>query len=115
MITLPIPTSTPSFRFRCTLDQQNFQFLLTWNMRAGWFLSMSDSTGNVIFSSTRIVAGWDMLSFRSAPTRPRGALYCVDSTGRNETPGFGDLGLRHNLIYVSPEEVAELEAEVANG
>lgn len=110
MITLSIPKSTPSFLFRCTLDQQSFQFVLTWNMRAGWFLSMSDSAGGVIFSSTRIVASWDMLSFCSAPTRPRGALLCLDSTGKKENPGFSDLGLRHELVYIPPEEVISILA-----
>lgn len=114
MIVLPIPTNTPFYKFRCTLDQQNFQFSVSWNMRAGWFLSMSDANGVVIFSSRRVVSGWDMLSFCSAPTRPRGALYCLDSTRKNETPGFADLGLRHRIVYVSPDEVAELEAEVAS-
>lgn len=108
MIILPT-TQVPSSKFRCTLDQQVYTFELAWNMRAGWFLSMTDSSGVVIFGPKRLVADWDLLWTSVAPSRPRGELLCMDSTGQHADPRFEDMGTRHSLVYFTADEVAELQ------
>jgi hypothetical protein len=93
---------------RVTLEGVDYYINLSWNMRAGWFIGMADQDGVAIFSPKRLTPDWDLLGHITDDRRPRGELYCLDTTAQRAEPGFDDLGSRHVLLYLTAEEAAEI-------
>lgn len=105
---IQLPTITPFFTLKATLDGASYLLRFEWNMRCGWFIGLSDQDGVAIFSPKRMVPDWDFLQHETDPRRPRGALLVRDTSGLGEPAVFEDFGTRHILVYATEAEMDEL-------
>jgi len=109
MLVLPLPTGNPYFSVDVELDTLNYVLEFAWNERASaWFVSMTTSGGDVIFSGRKLVLDWP-LWFRVVDNRlPGGILLATDTSGVGLEAGVNDLGARVEVAYVTAEEVLAL-------
>ncbi len=92
MQTLPIDKRKPFSVQRRTLDGVKYTLHIEWNMRAGWFLGLSDADDVPIFELRKMVTDTDLLDgYRFDERCPPGRLFLVDTTGRQREPGYEDL------------------------
>lgn len=106
---LPTRTDLARYSFEVDLDDVNYSLSFEWNDRdSGWYLSVFSSEGTPLLQGRRVVLGYPLLNLYSLSGLPSGALIAVDSSGKNEEPGSGDLGERVKLLYFTAAEVAAL-------
>jgi hypothetical protein len=79
-------------------------------MRSGWYLGLSDASGDAIFSPRKLVEGWNILKCTVDARKPPGVLAVIDRSGLHAEPGYEELGVRHELSYISVEEAAEISS-----
>ena len=107
-VTIPLRSDLPHYSFQAELDGASYGFELRWNATAeGWFLTLSDGTGNVLLSSLRLVTDWPLGKRYKDSRLPPGSLMAYDTTGQSEAPGRDDLGSRVVLSYFTAAELAE--------
>ncbi len=112
---IPIQKQIPSLVQRRTLDGAKYVLHVQWNMRSGWYLGLSDSDDNPIFSPRKLVTGVDMLvTVRWDARCPPGVLMLSDMTLIGREPGYLDLASgttlqdlqgTHALLYWSIDEL----------
>ena len=110
MIDLPIDQTSPWFQFSTELEQVTYGFSFRWNEREGcWYVDLLDGEGNQIVSGRKVLLGALFAKYRSNPAVPQlGDVYVSDTSNGGEDAGFGDLGRRVVLTYVTDAEVAAL-------
>lgn len=92
MLVIPVAKNIPSIKQGQTLDGTDYTFRFTWNMRAGWFIALSDSADQPIFSARQLTVNVNFLdSVRWDPRCPLGDLIAIDVTGESHDPGYLDL------------------------
>ena len=100
LIECPTRKDLPAYKYVTTLDGTSYQLDFTFNDRMSkWFLSISDSQGNVIVDPVPIVATWPLFDRFKDARLPPGTLFAFDSSGQNMDPGRFDLGDRVRLLY----------------
>ena len=112
---IPIQKYRPFAVQRRSFDGVKYTLHIEWNMRAGWFLGLSDAEDSTIFQLRKMITESDLLAgYRHDPRTPPGRLYLVDTTGEWREPGYEDLVAgasdndlqgTHALVYL---EVSEL-------
>lgn len=105
-LVLPTRTDLARYNFDIDLDDVKFAFSFEWNDRdAGWYMSIATPEGVPVLSGRRVVLGYPLISIYRDARLPAGTLVAIDTTGVNEEPGFGDLGERVKLLYVTRAEL----------
>lgn len=105
MKTIPLEKDSPHFSFSIDLDNQNFGFEFLWNHRDNnWYMSISDVNGDLILSSARLSVATSLLGRYRDARLPLGDLFFLDTIGEAEA-GYGDLVVRHQLIYITAAEL----------
>lgn len=102
------------------LDGRDFVLDFRFNSReACWYLSISTPDGTLLRAGIKLVPGIPLLSQHKADARmPQGELYIPIPADGGEPPGLLDLdpakgGRQLELIYVTPEDLANLETLAA--
>ena len=100
-VVLPVTPDVPHFDFQVVLEGATFTLELRWNERSStWSLSVFDAAGEQLTAGRPVVLGAELLG-RSADARlPRGALFAIDTSGKNLEAGRYDLGSRVQLVYI---------------
>jgi hypothetical protein len=111
---IPIDKYKPFAVQRRTFDGIKYTLHIEWNMRAGWFLGLSDADDLPIFDLRKLVTESDLLAgYRHDERCPPGKLFLVDTTGLKREPGYEDLVAgasesdlqgTHALVYVEATE-----------
>lgn len=105
-LVLPTRTDLARYSFDIDLDAAKFTFDFEWNDRdAGWYFSMADADGVALLSGRRVVLGYPLIRIYKGAGFPPGELVAIDTSSQNQEPGFGDLGERVKLIYVTAAEL----------
>lgn len=100
MLTFSLPEDKASFEFRAVLGESEYTIALEWNQReARWYLSLSDTSGDLIVSRVKVVADWPLLRRVNDGRRPVGDLYALDTLGLGEPPAYTGWGERWWLVY----------------
>ena len=109
---LPIPANDRAFELRVELDGAFYGLRFWHNGRADrWFMSLLTDDGDLIASTLAISANAPINAhLRNLEGAPPGVLTCNDTQGRGDDPGADDLGSRHEIVYLTAEEVASLGA-----
>lgn len=108
MLKLTVPLDTPSFVLRTSLDGATYLLRGEYQVRSGWYLGVSTSSGTVITSPRRLVSNWNVLRGVVSPEAPPGGIYLYDTTGLGAEASFEDFGRRHILLYLTADEVVGL-------
>lgn len=92
---------TPFFTLQTTIEGKEYNFTFAWNgRRSVWVVSMSTTSGEVIFLSQVLKHGRNLLSRSVSPNAPTGALFVWCNTPADlSPPGVGDLGARAGVYY----------------
>lgn len=91
----------PDFTQQCDLNGVTYSFRFRWSARgACWHMDLSTVDGVSVVSSVRLVNGFPLLRRVVGALAPRGELYMVDTTGRDEDPNFPEFGTRFGLFYL---------------
>jgi len=103
MATSIVPTRTDGkqrYSVRVLLDGLNFTLEFFWNPRElAWYLLIYDASGNQLLIR-KVVVGQPLTQIFVNPALPRGELFAIDTTGKDQDPGLTDLGSRVVLIYI---------------
>lgn len=103
---IPLPTDTPLFDLRVTLDGQEYLLTFDWSERAGrWYMSIQDLSGVYLARGIKLISNWPLLRQRSNPALPPGNLFVYDPL-EGDAPGFTDLGRTVILAYTSVPQAA---------
>ncbi len=109
---LPFAPSIPSQRFGTSLDGTQFIIDARWNSRdAAWFMDIYRDDGTTpIYRGIKIALGVVYGLGRRCvdPEFPRGFMLVVDSTDKGQDATLDDLGVRVNVYFYTPEELAAL-------
>lgn len=97
---IPLRNDLPHFSLRVQLDASVYGMEFVWNFRANaWFFSLFDAAGEPIFEGQRLVVDFPLGSRLKDARLPKGILVVTDTTGKQQDPGFEDLGSRVQLSY----------------
>lgn len=112
---LLIQTSVdPYYSERVRLDGRDYILQFAWNQREErWRLSLFTDRDEPLVRGLKLVTNWPLLRYYQFDARiPSGELYVVDWTGNGTPPLLEELGegRRCQLLYFSPEELAEIRA-----
>lgn len=89
-----------------TLSGQDFVLTFQWNSREGaWYLDVADQDEVPIVTSRKITVEFPIVTRCKDPRRPLGILMAIDRSGKQQDPGFDDLGQRVQLIYIEPGDI----------
>ncbi len=100
---IPLPTDTPLFTFRTTLNEVEYLFRFDWNGREGrWYFSLGDINEDWIVTGIKVVCNWPLLRRVSDKRKPPGDIMATDYTNTGEPPDFTSLGRRVKLLYFPP-------------
>lgn len=106
MVIIPLVNDRPHYTMQVELDGGTFTLELQWNFREeAWYLSLGDSEADPIVAGVKLVVGFPLLTRCKDSRMPRGFFQAQDTTGKNEDPGFADLGARVQLYYFSEGEL----------
>lgn len=106
MITIPV-TNEIHFSQITTLSGQDFVLTFQWNSReAAWYLDIADQDELPIVTSRKVTVGFPLITRCVDVRQPKGMLMAVDTTGKEQDPGFDDFGTRVQLVYFEPEDLA---------
>ncbi len=118
MLLIPIRKGKPNLTQGVSLEGADYTFRFQWNMRAGWYIAISDQLGVPLFSPRALVPNTDFLArVRFDARTPPGSLYLADlQQGEAQVPGFldlvagtpSDLQGRFALFYMTSAEIAAL-------
>lgn len=105
-VVIPVQSDASFFDLRVVLEDVTYTLEFRWIVRAqAWFMNILDAEGvNMIRAGLRIVADFPLWPYAATRTPP-GAFVCVDTTGAQQDPGLDDFGTRHQLIYLTAEEL----------
>lgn len=109
---IPIPENERAFEVRVELDGAFYGLRFWHNGRADrWFLSLLDDEGALIAATLAISANMPINAHLvNLAGAPPGYLVCNDTQGRGQDPQADDLGVRHEIVYLTAAEVADLGA-----
>lgn len=106
---LPTRTDLARYSFDVDLDDVTFTFSFEWNDRdQGWYMSVFTVEGTPLLQGRRVVLNYGLCTIYKNSGLPAGLIMAVDSSGTDSEPGFGDLGERVKLVYLTADEVAAL-------
>jgi hypothetical protein len=97
---IPIAETSPDFTLSVPLSGAVYSLRFQWNMRSGWYMSLSDSTSTRILSARYLTPNWPLLRQCVDARRPPGELWLIDLSSPVDYPRRNDLGSRHRLVYV---------------
>jgi hypothetical protein len=102
---IPLASREPHQVQTTTLDGRAFRLSVDWNGRIErWFFSLHDAAGTALVTSKALVGGADLLrQLRWNPEAPQGGLILIDTLDEGTDADLDSLGVRHVLMYVSPE------------
>lgn len=104
-VRLPITQDGAHFSFTCELDGVTYYFEFRWNDRdSSWFMTVGDGEGTTIVAGVKVVINMPLLNFFTDDQLPLGSLIATDTGGTDLDAGFGDLGRRVIVTYLSPGE-----------
>lgn len=105
-VVLPVKSDATFFDLQVTLEDVTYTLEFRWNVRASaWFMNILDAEGeNMIRAGLRLVADFPLWPYGASRTPP-GAFVCVDTTQQGQDPGLEDLGDRHQLLYLTAEDL----------
>jgi hypothetical protein len=93
--------SKPAYTGTKVLDGNPYTLRIRWNTHTQkWYLDLIGTSNNVEIDGIALLCGKDLL----APYGYRhllGELRLVDNSGRDEDPGFEEMGSRWTLEYTS--------------
>jgi hypothetical protein len=105
-LVLPTRTDLARYTFDIDLDDVKFAFSFEWNDRdSGWYMSIATPEGVPLLSGRRVVLGYPLISIYRTDGMPAGNIVAIDTSSANEEPGFGDLGDRVKLLYMTRAEL----------
>lgn len=105
-VRLPIRQEGPRFTFACELEGVSYTFAFRWNDRdGGWYMEISDATGDPIVSGIKVVIGILLLGRATSKLLPPGDLLAIDTAATNTDPGFEDIGRRVQITYFTAAEL----------
>lgn len=96
ILQLPVDTTGEAdYTERLPLDGREYVFHFQYNQREDrWYLNILDQDSTPIVHGVKIVVGYPLTRY----TLP-GSLIALDLTGKNQDPGFADLGKNVALFY----------------
>lgn len=104
-VALPIIAGRAWYDYRVSLSGTKYTVELRWNSRSEhWTLSLYTADGDPIVVGRRVVVGIPLFRRYRDDRLPAGTLVAVDTTDREQDPGFNDLGNRVQLVYLDPED-----------
>ena len=104
MLTLPLPAPSPRFSVQVELPDEATPLRLSfdWNTRAEtWTLTITTLEGIVLLTGQAIKPGIPLLEGKGILA---GDLLVYDSIGDSELT-YDSLGVRHQLVYLTPSEL----------
>lgn len=105
-LVLPTRLDLARYSFDVDLDNVKFQLSFEWNDRdSGWYMSIASVDGVPLLSGRRVVIGYPLISIYRTNGLPAGTFVAIDTSSKNEEPGFGDLGERVKLLYITRAEL----------
>lgn len=99
---IPLPTDTPLFSIRTTLDGVEYVLNFDWNGRESrWYMSISMIDGTLLVAGIKLISNWPLLRRFADLRLPQGNLRAVDYSPQGGEPAglVEDLGRRVKLIY----------------
>jgi hypothetical protein len=112
---IPITKNVPSMTQSRVLDGVEYELVLRWNMRGGWFLGLLDESGVAIFQPRQLTVGSELLGqVRYDARTPPGELWVISVKDDDREPGYLDLCSGGSLsdlqgtvalVYVPADEV----------
>ncbi len=105
-----IPTSSdPYYVQRTDLEGREYVLQFDWSTREEvWYLSISDSSGEVLSSGIKLICNWPLTYRKFNPAMPPGNFMISTKTeGDDSPPGLLDMGEggRCELTYVTSNHV----------
>lgn len=108
---LPTRTDLARYSFDVDLDDVNYTFAFEWNDRdSGWYLSIHTPEGDALLQGRRVVLNYPLCNLYKTAGLPAGTIMAIDSSGKDTEPGFGDLGERVKLVYLTAAELGIVRA-----
>jgi hypothetical protein len=106
-VIIPITVDAAYFDLVVDLEGVSYTLEFRWNTpMEAWFMAVYDDTGaTMITAPARLVSNWPFNAY-AANRQPPGAFFCVDTAGVGDEPGFTDLGVRHQLYYLTAAELS---------
>jgi hypothetical protein len=102
-----VPTQydgTAFYTQRTTFDGVDYQLDFAWSTREErWYLSILDTSGNLILGPVKILTNWPMLQYyHDRAGCPPGELIATSVNPDDSPPGFEELGIgrRVTLTYI---------------
>lgn len=97
------PNGASHWTQRTQLDGAEYILTFDWSQRDGhWSLSIADTDENPLHTGIVLVAGMGLLAHELTVGSNLREIYVLDRTQAGDAdPGFGDLGARFALVYIS--------------
>ncbi len=105
-VIIPLHPNEPHYSLEVELDEIAYGLELRWNERdEAWFLTVSDSSQNVLVAGRKIVVELPLLNRFKDPRLPAGVLVATDTAGTMLDATLEDFGTRVLLVYLSLDEL----------
>jgi hypothetical protein len=113
---IPLAPGVASYDLRADLGDSDeskaeYQIRMRYADRLGvWLMDFLDEDGDAIFSGASCLLNVRLLKGNTHESRPPGDLVFVATSSGGTEATLEDMGDRVQLIYMTADEVAELEA-----
>lgn len=96
---------------RTSLEGVEYLWAFRYNLRRElWSFSITALDGTPILTGQSVYVG--LVLNRRAVGGPPGILMAISETDDIDPPGFAELGERVKLVYLTPDEIADIDAGV---
>ena len=108
------PTPHPTWEYTVALGDATWRYRWQWFDRfRTWHFSHWDSSGTRYISQKKVVTDWFFLRRHTGRKPPGGEFILIDieaDGGVRRRPEYDDFGYRHQLFWITNDELAELAA-----
>lgn len=99
-LTMPVRTDIPAYIFSISLEGTTYLFSFEWNDRGSfWSMDIQDQDENYLVAGVKVNGGCLLLSRFKNPLLPKGDLFTVDTSGKDNSPAVDNFGTVVLLIY----------------
>lgn len=103
---IPFTHSIEHYQFTTVIEGDPYRFEVRWNERdQAWYFDLSEIDGTSILRGVKIVLGCFLGRTSSHPLLAAGGFVAQDATRSGLDAGFGDLGRRIVVAYLTGLEI----------
>lgn len=99
----------PVYDYNVSLTDVEFRIVIMYRGERTnrWYMTIYDADDNVLLTGRKLSTDVLLLVDLEIDGLPAGDFLLLDTTGAGDECGWDDLGIRHVLLYLDPDDIAD--------